>query len=89
MAVLGGAYKLERMAIMQAAISSSLSHPDIVQVRTRSVRGCFWNVFGICKAVWLCLDGAEKLERMAIMEAVISSSLPHPKRRANAGGQGV
>lgn len=74
---MSGAEKLERMAIMEAAISSSLSHPNVVQVRMRSVRVALWSAFCICKAVWLCLDGAQKLERMALMEAAISSSLSH------------
>ena len=38
---MSGAEKREKMAVMEAAISSSLSHPNIVQVRV-CIRACVW-----------------------------------------------
>ena len=37
---MNGSEKRERMAVMEAAISSSLQHPNIVQVG--SVHACMW-----------------------------------------------
>lgn len=39
-AAMSGAEKREKMAVMEAAISSALNHPNIMQVRT--LWGCQW-----------------------------------------------
>lgn len=72
---MSGSEKREKMAVMEAAISSSLSHPNIVQVRPCATHSSARNDLTL-RVGAVCSPGCRYARRLAHMSTLTHSLMP-------------